>query len=104
MIVAARVDRLAPGTPVSLPDGTIAYASPDVRVGSRWDGTYRTSQPTVGGGHRIDIGWQRDQFTVITDSPSTAAMVPDEMSGQRSGFDAHETRAAVDGLFPGGAS
>lgn len=54
---------LRPGTRVRLPDGSIAYATPDRRVGYTWDGTYRTRQ-TIGGVDRIDYGWQRSFLTV----------------------------------------
>ena len=57
---------LRPGTLVRLPGGALAYASPDRRVGSTWDGTYRTGQRNpVTGGWRVDIGWQREQLEVV---------------------------------------
>lgn len=51
---------LRPGTKVRLPDGSIAYASPDVAVGRPFRGTYRTRQ-----GDRIDTGWTLDQLEVV---------------------------------------
>lgn len=51
---------LRPGTRVRLPDGSIAYATPDRRVGYKWDGTYRTRQ-----GERVDLGWRREQLEVL---------------------------------------
>ena len=57
---------LRPGTLVRLPDRTLAHASPDRRVGSTWDGTYRTGQEDpVTGGWRVDIGWRREQLEVV---------------------------------------
>lgn len=64
---------LRPNTRVRLPDGTIAYASPDVAVGRPFDGTYRTTQRNpVTGGDRIDTGWRREQLEVV--SPEMSAV------------------------------
>lgn len=51
---------LTPGTRVRLPDGTIAFATPDRRIGYPWDGTYRTRQA-----NRVDEGWHRNQLEVF---------------------------------------
>jgi len=53
---------LLPGTKVRLPDGSIAWATADRRVGYTWDGTYRTVQPNGNGGWRFELGWRRDQL------------------------------------------
>lgn len=58
IILTLMNDTLRPGTKVLLPDGTIAYASPNRRVGAAWDGTYYTTQ-----GRRVDTGWRREQLT-----------------------------------------
>lgn len=47
------------GATVCLPDGSIALAYQDRRVGCSWDGCYVTVQ-TVGGVDRRDHGWRRD--------------------------------------------
>jgi hypothetical protein len=50
------------GTLVKLDDGTTATAFRDS------DGTYRTSQRNlVTGGTRIDLGWRREQLTVVVE-------------------------------------
>lgn len=59
-------DRIPAGTRVILPDNTTATAYPDCGIGRPWDGRYRTVQPNpVTGGMRVDVGWQREQLTVI---------------------------------------
>jgi hypothetical protein len=61
LLVTVRDDHpLSPGTPVRLPDGTVAYATPDRRVGSQWNGEYRVRQ-----GDRVDLGWRRWQLETI---------------------------------------
>ena len=51
------------GTTVCLPDGSIALAYQDRRIGYEWDGTYVTVQ-TVHGIDRRDYGWRRDFLDV----------------------------------------
>lgn len=56
----ANSNRIPNGTPVMLDDGTTALAYYD------GDGTYRTAQRNrATGGNRIDLGWRREQLTVV---------------------------------------
>lgn len=58
-----RPNRLVPGCPVILPDGTHARAYPDR------DGTYRSAQVNpVTGRDRVDYGWLREFLTPVTDA------------------------------------
>lgn len=59
LLVTARIERLRPGTRVRLPDGTVAYATPDLRVGEVWNGEYRVRQ-----GEQVHYGWRREQLVV----------------------------------------
>lgn len=52
-------NRIPNGTLVKLDDGTTALAYLDR------DGTYRTAQRSQFGGTRIDLGWRREQLTVM---------------------------------------
>lgn len=67
MLTPARIVRItrdmkniANGSKVKLDDGTLATAYRDA------DGTYRTAQRNlVTGGTRIDLGWRREQLTLV---------------------------------------
>ena len=67
-----KTQRLRPGTRVTYLDGSgEAFATPDVRIGVPWDGTYRVRQLNrTTGSDRIDHAMILDLHFVVAEQPS----------------------------------